>query len=67
MLRLSRYVPRKGRQTTSIMADKIIYTSIVAKPIHSPEKMKVMAVEGYRMDLKEMLKPLLVSLIKKVI
>lgn len=67
MLRLSKYVRRKGRQTIRIITDKIIYTSIVAKPIHSPEKMKVMAVAGYRIDLNEMLKPLLVSLIKKVI
>ncbi len=57
----------KGRQTTRIITEKIIYPSIVVKPIISPEKMKVMAVAAYRIYLEEILQPLLVSLKKRVI
>ncbi|MFC1603503.1 hypothetical protein ACFL5F_00610 [Planctomycetota bacterium] len=57
----------KGRQTTRIITERIIYPSIVVKPIHNPEKMKVIAMAGYRIDLEEIFKPLLVSLIKKAI
>jgi hypothetical protein len=60
-------VRRRGRQTTRIITEIIIYPSTVAKPIHNPEKIKVMAIAGYRINLKEIFKPLLVSLIKKVI
>jgi hypothetical protein len=57
----------KGRPITRIIREKIIYASVVAKPILSPEKINVMAVTGYRTHFEEILMPLAVSLRKKVI